>query len=66
MRRRRADVRRRLLDKELIMDNKEFLRVHLDIAITKAKSLPRSREASCVITKIEEAAMWLEKVENNG
>lgn len=48
------------------MDTKEFLQTLLAIAFDKAKSLPPSREASSTITKIEEAIMWLEKVNSNG
>lgn len=31
-----------------------------------AGQLPKSRESSLVLTKLEEAAMWLQKVRNRG
>ena len=40
----------------------EFLKTHIAIAIDEANKAPRSREMSLVITKLEEAAMWNEKV----
>lgn len=41
---------------------KEFLKTHIAIAIEEASNAQRSREMALVITKLEEAAMWNEKV----
>ena len=37
------------------------LKKELDNLLTKVEQLPRTRELSLVITKLEEGMMWLEK-----
>nr|DAY29717.1 MAG TPA: hypothetical protein [Caudoviricetes sp.] len=37
------------------------LKKELDSLLTKVEQLPRTRELSLVITKLEEGMMWLEK-----
>lgn len=44
------------------MGAKEFLVKHLEIAHDKANELPAGREKALVITKLDEAIMWLERV----
>ncbi len=44
------------------MNVKEFLEMHLEIAIERAHELPSGREKALLITKLDEASMWLDRV----
>ena len=47
--------------KLLIMKEVNELKKEYESLLTKVEQLPRSRELSLVITKLEEGLMWLEK-----
>ena len=38
----------------------------IELATEAAKQLSRSREASCVMTKLDEARMWAQEIPDNG
>ena len=43
------------------MTNVKELKKDFDNVVAKVEQLPRTRELSLVITKLEEGMMWLEK-----
>lgn len=47
------------IDLEADVKSNKRLRVELDEQLQKLKDLPRSRERSLAITKLQEAIMWL-------
>ena len=43
------------------MTNVKELKIDFDNLLAKVEQLPRTRELSLVITKLEEGTMWLER-----